>query len=140
MKINTTNKTIVMTKKEAKAASMFGTAEYYNLVEAMKAFPKFKVETNSAKRTTKDKGLTYDFMREYISSHDDEQKSVMKKFEDLTATSAEAKVLNKKPSSYTAVKKWFLETYEEFDAFEAKRENIMRASKVSSSKVINLVA
>ena len=62
MKVNFTNKTIDLTKTEAKKASQIGTDLYNQLVEVRTNFPNFKVTVvspNKSKRADALKGLTY---------------------------------------------------------------------------------
>lgn len=64
------SKTLEITKKFAAAASRFGSDEYMELKAARSEFPTFKVVTKTTSRKSKDsfKGLTYDFMENYIKS------------------------------------------------------------------------
>ena len=73
MFINEKKHTIELSKKEAKAAAKFGTAEYKNLQEARRDYPTFSVKTVSQKPATKKntyKGLTYEYMEMYIETKD----------------------------------------------------------------------
>lgn len=68
--INERNKTLEITKNFAAAASRFGSDEYMELKAARSEFPTFKVVTKTISRKSKDsfKGLTYEFMENYIKS------------------------------------------------------------------------
>ena len=71
IRINDNNRTIELTKKFATAASRYGTREYEELQDARRAYPKYKVVTKKAsKKKDSFKGLTYDYMKEYIKNHD----------------------------------------------------------------------
>ena len=66
-----------------------------------------------SKKTKKDtlKGLNYDFMKQYIERHDDENRTNMVEFIKRTEKNDD----NVKTASYGQVKKWFLETYPEIN-------------------------
>ena len=116
--INFKNSTIELSKATAKAASVFGSQEYKDLIEACSQFPSFRVvvqktakrkkkvneENNENKENKMNmKGLNYDFMKHYIKTHSDSE-THMAEFEKLK----ESKV------SYFDVKNWFFETYHIF--------------------------
>lgn len=110
IKYNHEEGTIELTKKAAKAASVYGSEEYDYLMNLRKDFPEYKVVVkNSSRRTKKDclKGLDYDFMRKYIANHGDE--SDMAEFTKMTVRNDDTI----KPKSYGVVKKWFLEKFNE---------------------------
>lgn len=122
MTINTRTHTIEMTKKFAKAASKFGTDEYMNLQIARKDYPNYKVVTVSRKSATKKdsyKGLTYEYMENYIKTHDD-GKTIMAEYLMLRGLSDEAKENLVEAHSYSEMKKWFLN---KFSAIREFHEN-----------------
>ena len=130
MTINTTNNTIEMSKKFAAAAKKFGTEEYKQLQEARRDYPNFKVVTTTRKASSKRetyKGLTYDYMKKYIAAHDDEQKSIMAKFEMLRGTSDEAQEALADSASYKEIKEWFLKQFPAIAEFHKKREATLAA-------------
>ena len=119
-----------MTKKFAKAASHFGSDEYLNLQAARKDYPNYKVVIISRKsniKTDSYKGLTYEYMENYITAHDDDQKSIMAEYEMLRGLSKEAKELLAEPCSYIEMKSWFLNKYPAIAAFHKKREELLSA-------------
>ena len=75
MKINEKKFTIEVTKSFAQKASRVGSPEYYELLEVRHNFPKFKVVVNQTKSKDSFKGLTYEYMKKYIQTHDDEKGS-----------------------------------------------------------------
>lgn len=127
--INFTNRTIEMSKKFATAAKRFGSEAYKELQEARRDYPTFRVVTRSVKAGKRDtyKGLTYDFMENYIKDHDNENGSIMMEFNSLRATTEEAKAIGATALSYGDVKTWFLAKYPVFAAFQKKREEILAA-------------
>lgn len=130
IRINDKNRTIEMTtKKFAAAAKRYGTAAYKELQAVRKDYPDYRVVTKAtrAKKTDKFKGLTYKFMENYIKKHDDESGSIMAEFNNLRATSEEAKAFGAEAVSYGEIKAWFLEQYPEFAEFQKKRERTLAA-------------
>lgn len=115
-KINFNNNTIEITKAFAKKAANPTSEEFKELLALRKSLEGFEVVTkSSSKRTTKKdslKGLNYDFMRQYIERHDDEDGTIMKEFTKKTVKSEDS--INTK--RYGAVKSWFLEQYPEIAA------------------------
>ena len=110
MKFNHEERTIEMTKKEAKEASIYNSATYRELKDMRKDFPEYTVAVKSSPRKTKRdclKGLNYDFMEQYITRHGSDDD--MKEFKKMTVKDED----NVKTKSYGAVKAWFLDKYEE---------------------------
>ena len=126
MKINNKNHTIEMTKKFAKAASHYGSKEYNDLQGARRDYPNYTVITKKApaKRTDANKGLTYEFMEQYIQKHGVEGKTISA-YEDLRGMSADAREMGRRSASYAEVKTWFFEQFPEFAAFEQKRAELL---------------
>lgn len=63
--INEAKRSIEVTKEFYKKASVFGSAEYYELREVRHEFPNFKIVANKAPKRDSFKGLTYDYMKRY---------------------------------------------------------------------------
>ena len=128
--INMKKNAIEMTKAFAKKASRFGTNEYEMLQKARKDYPNLSVTIAKPSNSTKKhsfKGLTYDYMEEYIANHDNDNQSIMREYESHRGISAEAKEINAKSATYAEMKKWFLKTYPEFEAFYEKRSSMLAA-------------
>ena len=123
LKINDRKRTIEITKAFAKKASIYGSPEYITLKGAKSDNLGYRVITVAPKRTKPTfKGLSYDYMEKYIKGHDDENKSIMAEFLDYRAKSEMAEELLGEAKSYGYIKKWFLETYPEFEAFQKNRK------------------
>lgn len=121
LKINFTDGTIIMDRTFAKAAEIVGSNEYEMLQKARADYPLFHVVRRTIKSNPNKesyKGLTYEYMEEYISCHKDSEK-IMAEYKELR--------LRAKCHSirYAHIKKWFLETYPEIDKFDA---NVKTAS------------
>ena len=114
-KVNFNNNTIEITKAFAKKAANPMSAEFKELMELRNNLEGFEVVVKaSVKRTKKDtlKGLNYDFMRQYIERHDDENNSRMVEFERITVKNDDTLATK----SYGEVKRWFLEEFPEVAA------------------------
>ena len=94
---------IEITKAFEKKASIYGSAEYRELIDAKKEFPNFRIVVKTTKSNNSFKGMDYDFMREYISKHEDAEKIT----EELN------KLIDMK-LSYGEIKQWFIEIYPVF--------------------------
>lgn len=67
MKANLMNKTIEMTKSEAKAAGRIDSEMYKELKKYQKAYPTFTISViETKKRKAQYKGLDYKFIENYI--------------------------------------------------------------------------
>lgn len=130
--INTKTCTIEMTKKFEKAASRFGSDEYKMLQEARKDYPTYKVVTKTSANKSKEsfKGLTYEYMEKYISTHD-EDKSIMAEYEMLRGISAEAKEMNASAHPYGEIKKWFFGKYPVFQEFTDNCDKALKKKKAA---------
>ena len=114
--INYKKNTIEITKSFEKKASAYGSEAYYELSEARKAFPNYRLVVKTTKSNNSFKGMDYDFMKEYISKHDEDEKR-MGKFEKLRACDL----------SYGEIKQWFVETYPVFKNCETRAQWILAA-------------
>ena len=128
--INAKNATIELTKVFAKNASRFGSEEYKQLQQARADYPTFRVVIRKAGKSVDHlKGLTFDFMLEYISSHDkkfEDGTTVKEAFLQLSARDEDGKKIEGvEYASYGEIKKWFLEQYPELNSKrKEQRKNI----------------
>lgn len=113
--VNFITRTIEVSTSFAKKASIYGSAEYLMLTEAQKAHPTYTLEIQKPKKTAI-KGIDYDFMRKYISTHD-ENAELLTDFEKLV----------KGNLSYPEVKAWFIEQYPVFKDCKTKADWILAA-------------
>ncbi len=130
------NHSIEISKKFAKAASRVGSEEYDLLQSTRKDYPNYAVIVKStvAKKKENFKGLTYGYMEQYINDHDNEDKSIMKKFMTMRGTSEEAREALANSKSYPVIKKWFLETFPEIKKFYNDRENLLKNEDYTGNK------
>ena len=135
--VNAAARTIEMTsKKFATAAAKFGTDEYKALQEVRRDYPGFKVAVVAARKAPKSsyKGLTYEYMENYILSHDDEKNSAMKEYMGLRALTDEAEEACAESVNYQEIKTWFLDKYPAIAAFHETRAKLVEAAQVKAKE------
>ena len=125
--INSKKRTIEVTKSFAKAASMYGTAEYKDLQEVRKDYPAYTVMRKTIRKNTNKesyKGLTYEYMEEYIMTHRTKSQTsveIMAEYDEMRIISE----CHSKSFRYPAIKRWFLEKYPEITTLRiAPREEL----------------
>ena len=141
MRANIENRTIEMTKVEAKAAGKITSEKYKELKAYKEAYPGFEVVIVAASRKKSAySGLTYEYMEAYIEKHDDENNTIMVEFNKLRAIVSEADKKNLggmsealKAASYGEIREWFLATFEEIKKFhedhDKEVEKILKSKK-----------
>lgn len=132
MSANLMTKKIEMSKKEAKAAGKIGTPEFEELKNYMAIYPGFEVLIKApAKRKVEFRGLTYEYMKNYIKKHDDEDGKIMAEFNALIALGKKNKVEGAEhleAAGYLDVKKWFLAKFPEIK--EYKEQHAEKVQKI----------
>lgn len=109
--------TIIATKTTLKKASVPNSPEYKALMKLMKQNPTFSIEVKEIKKAEGKKtyaGLNNDFIKDYIS--------IKENAEELKQQYNKAYEMGK----FVMARKWFLNTFENFDMEEAK-EKIAKA-------------
>ena len=131
--INSTARTIEINKTFTKAASKFGSPEYQQLQEARRDYPNYRVITVAQKAAKPEfKGLTYDYMKDYIKAHDDETKSKMATFLSLRGLDEEGLAAGAASADYSDIKDWFLGEFPEIKGFHDKRADLLK--KIAEKK------
>ena len=109
LKIDFQNKQIIMTAKFFSRAQFVDTEEYELLQKCRKENPGFEVVRRTIKKCVGKqsfKGLTYEYMEKYISTHADAGMR-MREYQKLRLAS-ECRAVK-----YSAIRSWFLKTYPE---------------------------
>jgi len=126
MKANLKNRTIEMTKNEAKAAGRINSEKYIELRDYQNAYPTFTISIVE-KRSKKSQytGLDYKFMGNYISnSSRDDKDEIMNEFNVLRGVSNiegdESEKLEK--ASYLEVREWFLAKFPEIKKYKDEQK------------------
>ena len=123
IKVDYEKNIILMTRKFYDKAQDPRSSEYAELQQYKADNPTFRVVKHTIKRNPNKecyKGLTYEYMREYIKRNVD-RTEVGKKLDEL-----EEKIFLSKCHTirYAAIKKWFLETYPEVVEYGMAHEQI----------------
>lgn len=132
MTINYTNNTIEMSKTEAKAAGKYGSEKFNELQTLKAAEPTFRVVIvkSTAKKGDHFKGLTYDYMENYIKTHDDEEHSILTIFNKLRGLdeNGQKKELAA-AATYGEIKMWFLSQFPEIEALSTNINEILNEAR-----------
>ena len=134
--ISNATRTLVLSKKFAKAAAKYGSDEYKMLQDARRDYPDYEVVEATKAKSSKDpyKKLDFEFMEKYIKAHDDEEKTIMKQYLDLRAMSKEAIANGAASKSLPEVRSWFLNKYPQIKEYHEKREQEMALIKMEKEK------
>ena len=128
IKVNYAERKILLSSAFVKRAFIPGTDEYKALQSVRSDYPDFALVTRKFKTNTAQehyRGLTYNFMRDYISTHEADAKPVLAELEEMIGIS-KAHSLHKR---YPTIKAWFLERYPAIAEFGmTKSENISQLS------------
>lgn len=126
---------IKMTKKFAKKAMDPSTKEYFELHRIMSENPSLKVETHTIKKNPHKesyKGLTYDYMREYINRHvtaSELEKALYELDEQIFRSCCHSK-------RYPKVKEWFLNAYPEVEKYGVVTEKVESKSIEKKNPIV----
>lgn len=126
--LNFTDETIDVTKSFMKKASIYGTPEYTELLNAQNDRPHFTINIiSSSKKSSAQKSISYDEMKEYVRDEYGKDSSEEKA---LLYTLQRAKKQN---ITYGVVKKWFFESFPNY----GKLVNLNEQSGVSNVLALN---
>lgn len=103
IRVNYAERKIVLSSAFAKKAFTHGTDEYRQLQAVRNDYPDFalkmrKFKTNTAQERYR--GLTYDFMREHIRTHEADPKPVLADLEDMIGISKCHSIGKRYPTMY----------------------------------------
>ena len=107
---------IEITKAFEKKAGNVGSSEYNELTKVMKEFPTFKLKITESKGSNGFKGMDYDFMRKYISLHENSEQNM-----------ADLETLIEKKLAYGEIKQWFVSMYPVFENCTTRAQWILAA-------------
>ena len=118
LRVNHANRVLVMDRTFAKNANNVRYEEYAILQRARQDYPAYAVVTRRIKRNPNREtyaGLTYQYMENYILSHEgvDTVEMVMAEYKELRLISE----CHCKARRYPAIKSWFLKKYPEIGKF-----------------------
>lgn len=127
---------IIVSRKFYKKACCFGTQEYEILQKVKQDNPECLVESREIKVNTHQehyRGLTYDYMRWYISKYEPEEtrESALKELDDMLDISYCHSLTNR----YPVVKQWFLDKYPDISRFGLPATNDGNSESAELPKV-----
>ncbi len=135
--INATANTIEMTKEFAKKAKYYGTEEYTQLQKARKDYPTYSVVTRKSVSKESYKGLTINYMYNYIKKHpetvvmeDNTEMSTLEVFREIAGLDESGKKLvNVETAFYGEIRAWFLDIYPEVKDQKDNIKKLLSAKK-----------
>ena len=134
LRIDFENRTVIMTRKFAVAASDPFSDEFRMLQEVRNAYPKFEVKRHTIKKQPKKecyRGLTYDYMRNYIELHELEPEKMLEELEEMILISK----CHSNGYRYPTIKKWFLDNYKEVRMFGVDQVETARNEMIDSENI-----
>lgn len=130
--VNSIESTITVSKAFYKRASVYGTAEYAELHNALRDNPDFTVEFRVIEKKTYS-GLTFETMTEYIKTQPNSEKMLVK-------MAAVMRVAKAKGSLYPLTKKWFLATYPSYKENAVAETEAAALMKQAEAEIADLIA
>ena len=126
IRINREKNEVVMTRRVSQKADDPRTQEFRILQEVKATYPDIIVRNHTIKKNPNKecyRGLTYEYMREYISTHENAitVNTVLAELDEMILISK----CHSKGFRYPTIKKWFLEKYPNIEKFgkEEKEED-----------------
>lgn len=118
IRVDFENQRIIMDRTFAKNCANPYSGEYEQLQRVRQDYPSFMVTTRSCKKNKKKesyKGLTYDYMENYILTHErgENKLIVLDEFNEMRLISE----CHSKGRRYPVIKRWFLAKYPEITEF-----------------------
>ena len=135
IRINHAERKIILSSAFEKKASIPGTNEYLQLQTTRNDNLGYALVTRKFKANTAQehyRGLTYDYMREYISTHEADAAPILAELEEMIGIS-KAHSLGKR---YPTIKAWFLDRYPAFAQFGMTEVQVQEYR--DSKKVVDL--
>ncbi len=123
IKLDHENRKIVMDRTFASKADLVGSEEYNLLQQCRKDYPTYLVTRKTIKKKATQehyRGLTYDYMKEYINKYDTENKEANLALLDEMIDISKCHSTFKR---YPVIKQWFLDTYPDVKKFGIPEED-----------------
>lgn len=123
---------IIMDRTFAQKCANTRSEEYAQLQSVRRDYPNFAVVTRTIKKNPSKEtyaGLTYQYMEDYILTHEDEKTvdAVLAEFSEMRLIAA----CHSKAFRYPTIKKWFLQKYPEISKFG-------RVTTTDATKVVEI--
>ncbi len=125
-------KELLLKSKFAKKAAQCGTPESVKLQKYIQLYPSFDIVVHEIRKAPSQehyKGLTYDYMRRYISTHEEEDSAemILDELEEMINISH----CHSQSRRYPIIKKWFLEKYAQVLEFGVENQTDAADSALS---------
>ena len=114
LRLNHTERTIVMDKTFAKFAANTMSSEYAHLQQVRQDYPTYSIVQRHIRKNTKQEhyhGLTYRYMEDYITTHGSAEDRRI--YDEMKLISE----CHSKSFRYPVIKSWFLERFPEIKTF-----------------------
>ena len=137
LNINHIERTITMDRTFAKNAENTRSEEYAHLQSVRRDYPTYTVVRRQIKKNPNKeswKGLTYEYMENYITTHEEGENRVL-----VLKEFAEKRLIaecHSKCHRYPTIKKWFLDKYSEIAEFGMSAPAATESSDTQRSKII----
>lgn len=118
IKIDIAMQTITISRAFSKKASIVGSIEYEAFLKVKQDNPNYNIVVKKIKKNVNKKtysGLTYDYMRSYIMTHEDNKNiiNVLHEFEEMIMIAD----CHSAGYKYPIIKNWFLNRYTEIKKY-----------------------
>ena len=134
LKIDHANSSIVMDRTFAKKSEVVGSREYLLLQDCRRDYPFYTVIRRTINKKPDQehyKGLTYEYMENYINSHENKEEN-LKTFNEMINISK----CHSACKRYPVIKEWFLNSDPEVKMFGLPKEEETAEDSVSENNVI----
>lgn len=135
LKLDHSNSNIVMDRTFAKKAEIVGSREYLLLQDCRRDYPFYTVIRRTINKKPDQehyRGLTYEYMENYINSHENKEEN-LKTFSEMINISK----CHSACKRYPVIKQWFLATYPDIAEFGKKKEKENAENSVAENIVKN---
>lgn len=132
LKLDHSNSNIVMDRTFAKKAEIVGSREYLLLQDCRRDYPFYTVIRRTINKKTDQehyRGLTYEYMENYITAHDADSLPVFKEMINISKCHSNCK-------RYPVIKEWFLNSYPEIKMFGLPKDEETAEDSVAENNVI----
>lgn len=134
LRVDHTKGLIIMDRTFAKLQQNTYSTEYTHLQQVRQDYPTYQVVQRTIKRNPEKetyKGLTYDYMLNYIITHETKEtrQAVLEEFAELKLISE----CHAKGKRYPVIKNWFLDKYPAIKEFGIPKDETAEASTKEAS-------
>ncbi len=134
LKLDHSNSNIVMDRTFAKKAEIVGSREYLLLQDCRRDYPFYTVIRRTINKKPDQehyRGLTYEYMENYINSHENKEEN-LKTFSEMINISK----CHSACKRYPVIKEWFLNSYPEIKMFGIPKDEETAEDSVAENNVI----